>query len=369
MDWQQILGVIFGLVIIYLFLAIRWVNKPFNWVVETNFPGGMHPYPWEPGLRFLWLPIKPLMFVRNRVDMAEKPVTIHMGMKEGLGRPDPVDFKDTKAGVLVQVIYVVRDPIKATYNVQESDLSIVSHDDAGQEVLLHFRGYERATLNRIEAELRSFFGSFKFDDANKDSKRADIEAQVLNNIRQSVLDSWGVEILLVDIIDFVLDEKTAEIRQGRLAAKVKAEVLAVEAGGEKKATITRAEGQRQATITIAHGEREAAQLAGQGEQERIKAVHGAGLDPVHAAAYVIARGANEAIAKGNATIIATSEGGNMNFAATVAGIAKSMGLGGGNTNTPPATPTPPTPIPAGSPAPAAPAPQTPLAPRRRGGKP
>lgn len=362
MDWQQVLGVTFGVLVIYLGLAIRYVDKPFHWVIEINFPGGMNKYVWEPGLRFLWFPIKPFMFVKNKVDMAQKPVTLHMGIKEGIGRPDPVDFKNAKAGVLVQVIYQVTDPVAATYNVQEGDLDIVSHDDAGREVLLHFRGYERATLNRVEAALRTFFGSLEFDAANEDTKKDEIEAGVLAAIKQSVHVDWGVEIKSVDIIDFVLDEETAKIRQGRLAAKVTAEVAVTTAEGEKQAAILRAQGQREATITVAEGDQRAAQLAGQGEKERLEAVAGAGLNSAHAAAYVIARGANDAIAKGNATIIATSEGGNMAFPATVAGLVKGM-MGGGNSNTPPeasggtASPTPPAPTSD---------PQSPLSNRRRG---
>jgi len=364
MDWQQVLGVAFGVLVIYLGLAIRYVDKPFHWVIEINFPGGMHKYIWEPGLRFLWFPIKPFMFVKNRVDMAQKPVTMHMGINEGIGRPDPVDFKDTKAGVLVQVIYQVTDPILATYNVQEGDLDVVSHDDTGKEIFLHFRGYERATLNRAEAALRSFFGSLEFDEANEDAKKEEIEEGVLAAIKQAVSSDWGVEILSVDIIDFVLDEETAKIRQGRLAAKVTAEVAVTTAEGEKQAAILRAQGQKEATITVAEGDQRAAQLAGQGEQERLKAVAGAGLDSAHAAAYVIARGANEAIVKGNATIIATSEGGNMAFPATVAGLVKGM-MGGGNSNTPPEAPDS-----APSPTPPAPTsdPQSPLSNRRRNNK-
>lgn len=362
MDWQQISGVVLGSMTVYAGLAIRYVDKPFHWVIEVNFPGGMHKYVWEPGLRFLWFPVKPFMFVKNKVDMAQKPVTLHMGLNDGIGRPDPVDFKDAKAGVLVQVIYQVTNPVLATYNVQEGDLDIVSHDDAGRELMLHFRGYERATLNRVEAALRSFLGSLDFDDANEDSEKEKIEAKVLAAIQEDVEKDWGVRIISVDIIDFILDDETAKIRQGRLTAKVTAEVAEKIAEGEKKAAILRAQGQKEATITVAEGDQRAAQLAGQGEKERLEAVAGAGLDSAHAAAYVIARGANDAIAKGNATIIATSEGGNMAFPATVAGLVKGM-MGGGNSNTPPeasggtSSPTPPAPTSD---------PQSPLSNRRRG---
>lgn len=363
MDWQQIFGVIFGVLVIYLALAIRWVPRPYHWRIETNFPMiGMRSYEWKPGIHFLWLPIKPLMYIKNRVNMAEKSATLHMGVKDGIGRPDPVDFKDAKAGVLAQVIFQVTDTERATYNVQEEDLSVTSHDDTGKEIQELYRGYERVALNQVEAALRNFFGTLEFNQANQDMKKDDIERNVLALVRNPGGGRWGVVILSIDIIDFILDEATSQIRAQSLAVKIEKEVAITRAEGEKQAAILRAQGQKEATVTVAEGERAAAQLAGFGEQERIVAVHGAGLDPASAAAYVIAREANQAIANGNATIIATSEGGNMNFAATVAGIAKGM-LGGGN-NTPPTPSNPPPPAPAPSPAPVA-TPQTPHTPRRR----
>ncbi len=364
MDWQQILGVIFGALIIYLALAIRYVDRPFHWVVETNFPGGMHPYEWKPGLRLLWLPIAPLMFVKNKVNMAQKPVVLHIGMADGVGRKDAIDFVDTKAGALVQVIYIVQDPLLATYNVQEEDFDVKSHDEAGQEITEHYKGYERATLNRVEAELRSFFGKYKFDEANEDSERDQIEEKVLNKIKPYILQHWGVEVLLIDIIDFSLDEKTATARGERLLATVTADVMKTTAQAESDAMVMRAQGQKESTIRIAQGNQEAAELDGIGEQKRLKALHVAGLDSVQAAAYTVAREANQAIAKGNATIIATSEGGNMNLAATLAGIAKGMNLGGGNQNASP-TPAPSAPTPPAQ----TPAPHTPQSTRRRGNNP
>lgn len=381
MDWQQILGVIFGGVVIYLSCIIRWVNKPFNWVVETNFPGGMHSYVWEPGLHFLWVPIKPLMYVKNKIPVAtDQPFKVQMGSDQGLGDPDPVEFADDSAGVDFQVILRVPDgpaAIKATYGiVDERDLLSRQSTTVSNPEALQLAPYQVASLNRVESFLRSHLGKTKIDEAMGDSERRTIQDNVRSEVTEKIA-AWGVELISISLTNFRLRPETIKIREQLLNSKKAAEAQAQAALGEKQATITIAEGKKSAAITIAEGDREAAKLAGFGEQERILAVHGAGLDPAHAAAYIIAREANQAIAKGNATIIATSEGGNMNFAATVAGIAKGMGFGGGNQNaasTPPvstpAVTTAPTPAPTAPAAtPAAPAPQTPLSPRRRGGKP
>lgn len=314
---SQMIGIFFGVVIIYLALAIRWVPKPYHWVIEINFPGAKTmAYEWEPGIHVLWFPVKPIMFVRSNIDTAQKPVTVHLGMGEGkgVGRPDPIDFKDTKAGAMIQVIYQVIDPVKATYHVQENDLHLKSTDESGQSVPIVFKGYERATLNKLEAELRSLFGSYDFDKANEDKIKTLVEDAVMGNeALHEIIAEWGVKVLVVDIIEFILDKDVSDLRQRRLAAKTQAEVLKTEAEGEKTATITIAEGKKQAAL-----------LAGEGERDRLKVVMAAGLDSQHAAAYVIAQGSIEQLGKANTTIIATSEGGNMSFPATVAGMFKGM---------------------------------------------
>lgn len=369
----SMLGVFLGILILYGSVAIRYVDKPFNWVVETNFPGGMHAYVWKPGLQFLWFPIKPFMFVRNKVPVGtDQPFKVQMGSDQGLGDPDPVEFADDSAGVDFQVILRVPDEEaakKATYGiVDERDLLSRQSTTIANKESLELAPYQVASLNRVESYLRSHLGKVKLDDAMSDSERKTIQDNVRNEVSEKIAD-WGVELVSISITNFRLREATVNIREQLLNATKAAQAQAEAAIGEKNATITIAEGKKQAAITIAQGEREAAKLAGLGEQERIVAVAGAGLDPVHAAAYVVARGANESIAKGNATIIATSEGGNMSFAATVAGIAKGM-MGGSNSNTPsttpPAAPTPP--AAAGAPPTAAPAPQAPLSQRKRGGK-
>lgn len=335
MENAQVIEILLGIAILYLSLAIRWVPKPYNWVIEINFPFPGVPttsYVWKPGLHILWFPVKPIMFVRSKINMAQKPLTLHMGMSSGAGRPDPVDFQDTKAGVLAQIIYQVVDPVKATYHVQEIDLVIESIDETGQTVSVVLKGYERATINKVEADLRSFFGHYEFDEANEDSTKTEIEEGILTRDVDIILTDWGVKVLVVDIIDFILDPDTAAIRQRRLLAKTTAEVQKTEAEGEKTATITIAEGKKQAAL-----------LAGQGELERLNAIKEVGLTPEHAAAYVLAQGSTEALGKTTTTVIATSEGGNLSQLASMAGMLKGV-LGGRNESpspTPSAPATPP----------------------------
>lgn len=322
-------GVLIGVLILYLSLAIRWVPKPYNWIIEMNFPGRpTGSYTWGPGLRILWLPIKPIMFVREKIDMAQKPITLHIGMPTGVGRPDPVDFKDIKAGALVQVIYQVIDPLLATYAVQEHDLNITSIDEVGQETSITLKGYERASLNKIEADLRSFFGRYKFDDANQDLAKTEIETGVLA-IGREALKNWGIMVHLIDIIDFILGPEAAALREQRLAADIQAEIY-----------IKEAEGQKTATITLAEGNKQAAQMAGEGEGNRLRAVMGIGLLPHEAAAYVLAQESTKALAQAKTTVIATSEGGNMSQLASLGGMMKGI-FGGGQQPPSPSAPTEP----------------------------
>ncbi len=371
MDWLQILGVIFGALIIYLTLAIRWVPKPFNWVIETNFPGGMHSYVWEPGLHFLWIPIKPIMYVKNKVPVnTDQPFKVQMGSDQGLGDPDPVEFADDSAGVDFQVILRVPDgasAIKATYGiVDERDLLSRQSTTMSNPEALQLAPYQVASLNRVESFLRSHLGKTKIDEAMGDSERRTIQDNVRAEVTEKIA-AWGVELVSISLTNFRLRPETLKIREQLLNSKKAAEAQAQAALGERQATITIAEGKKIAAITIAEGERDAARLAGLGEQERIVAVHGAGLDPAHAAAYIIAREANQAIAKGNSTIIATSENGSMNLVATAAGIFKGM-MGGGNSTATSMPATPPTPsAPASTPPAVSPTPTPPLSPRRRGG--
>ncbi|OGI16164.1 MAG: hypothetical protein A2878_03380 [Candidatus Moranbacteria bacterium RIFCSPHIGHO2_01_FULL_54_31] len=332
--------VVIGILVLYLSLAIKWTHKPDNWVIEINlFPGiPTIAYPWEPGLHILWFPIKPIMFVRNRLNVAEKPITIHMGMGEGkgVGRPDPIDFADMQAGALIQVIYQVINPLLATYAVEETDLQLKSTNESGQSISIVLKGYERATLNKLEAEFRSLFGSYDFNVANTDKMKTIVEKKVMGNkTLHAMFAGWGVKIITVDIIEFILAEKESAIRLRRLAATTDAQVL-----------IIGAESQKTAEITIAEGEKQAASLAGEGEFARIKAVAGAGLDPANAAAYVLAQGSTKALAKTSTTVIATSESGMLSQLASMAGMVKGV-LDGGNqppSPTPPASPASDTPV-------------------------
>lgn len=351
-------GIFLGVVIIYLSIAIRWVPKPQYWVIEYNFPGmGTRNSIWKPGLHILWIPIPPLMYVRGKEPYSQQPFDVQMGSNEGLGDPDPVEFKDDSAGVNLQIIlqiddgrsdkdkqtwkeeryeeYLEKNVLRATYAlIPEADLIRFQSSTLPDPPETKLKSYQRAALNRVQSYLRAYFGGIGIDDAVKNSeKRKEIETEVCLAIDEKVK-QWGVRVVSVAITNFILREETLTARRRLLDAEKTSEV-----------TMKVAEGQAAALVTIATAQKKAATLGGEGEMGRIKALKKVGFEAGHAAAYVVAQGSIQELGKANTTIIATSEGGNMSFPATVAGMFKGMFGGNQSSPTPPAPPTDSSPTP------------------------
>jgi regulator of protease activity HflC (stomatin/prohibitin superfamily) len=354
MEWNS--GLVWlGVLVIYLSFVIRWVRKPLHYVVEYNVPGfETRAFTWGPGLHFLWIPIPPLMFVREAIPVdALQPFKLQMGTNQGLGSADPVEFKDDSAGVDIQIMLKVEDEeaaIAATYKVIDiADLIERQTSPTPDETQL--KPYQRAALNHVESYLRSHLGQIKLDDAIGNVERERIQEEVRTEIGQRIK-VWGVTLVSVAITDFHLREETIKIRQELITATKKVE-------GEieiAKGRITVATAHKEATIITAEGEAAASKLAGQGEADRLKTIReGSQLDPTQAAAYELARLNAQALREGNTTVVATSEGGSLSQLASMAGMVKGV-FGGGNQTPPPA------PAPSGSPDPSDP--QTPLSIRR-----
>jgi len=299
----SILLAILGLVIIYLSLAIKYVNPPFRWVIEKNFPGkGTTKEIWDPGLRFLWFPIKPLMFVRNKLFCADKKILVTMGIDDGNpGDPSLVEFKDASAIVKIQLILKVFDPIMATYAVDN---------------------YEQASIDRAEATYRRTFAGMLLDEAMVNiSERSRIAQEAFKDINRAIK-KWGVVLTNpqkeVTILDFVLSDDLVKQRQLILNAEKEYQKSLKDAKAAKKVAILTAEGKAKATLLLREAE-------GKGEGDKIKLLMDqVGLSREEAVAYLLQLGMIDAV-KGS-TLIATSEGGDLNFpikmAATMAAVQK-----------------------------------------------
>ncbi|HUD08521.1 MAG TPA: SPFH domain-containing protein [Candidatus Saccharimonadales bacterium] len=289
---------IIGIVVIYLSAVIRYVPPPFEWVIEENFPGSDTVKKiWKPGLHLLWFPIKPFMFVRNKLYCADKKILITIGVAdENPGDASLVEFKDTSAGVRTQAILKVLDPIKATYMVDD---------------------YEKAALNKIEADFRRIMSTMKLDDAMSNiCMRTQIAAETFKNVNKAIA-RWGVKLTNpgdeITIIDFVLQQSTLDDRAKILTAQKDHDAKIKNAEATRRETILIKEGEAKGIILVADAE-------GKGEADKVTILaKKLGLPNEQVIDYLLKLGMLKAI--DGSTIIATSEGGLLN---TPIGLAQTM---------------------------------------------
>ena len=272
--------ILFGCIVVYLTATFRYVPMPEKWVVERNYPGKETDKiikVWEPGIHFLWLPVKPFMFIKKKIYCADEDILITIGVTdENEGGESLIEFEDVSAGVHVQLILRVIDPIKATYEIEN---------------------YRRASIDRVEANFRKAAGTMKLDKIMNDKKAQNRIAKSAFRDVNTAIEKWGVAVVNpgeeITILDFILNTKTIEQRDKLLAAQKDAQVK-----------ITLAEATKQESVLLGEGQ-------GIGEFKKIEALaKSLGITNKEAITYLLKNKMIDAV-KGS-TIIATSEGGNLN---------------------------------------------------------
>lgn len=311
--WELLIGIILvpvAFVVAYLFAIMRYVKPPEEWVVEINIPGkDTKKIKWEPGLHFLWVPIRPFMYVRSKVPVNKQKEVLRVGEEEGLGTSGKIELANASAAIVAQVVFRVIDPIAATYEIDD---------------------YRSAVINKIESLIRQLLGGKDLDEALKEDTKKNITDYIKdesnsNGIR-SLMASWGVELDDVSIIDFVLDEETDRKRREILNAKKDADAEVLRAKGRKKARVAEAKGEAEAIRLMAEAERIRQALLGEGQGDYIKAIAdktGSSIEEVMA--FIRSEQFFEAI-KGS-TIFSMSEGGGLNFPASFAAVFKAFSEG------------------------------------------
>ena len=290
MNYMSIGLIFLGILVIYLSAVIRYVKPPFEWVIESNLPWEKETQKqvWKGGLHFLWFPIPPFMYVRNKIYCGDVKKILTIGVADkNPGNPSLVEFSDTSASVIAQVILRVTDPIKATYEIE-----------AGE--------YESAALERIEGNFRKILSGMTLDVAmsNVDA-RSEISKKAFQEVNKAIK-KWGVAIVNankeIPIIDFIVQDSDLLER-----AKI------LKAEKDYKVTIKTAEATKQRTVL---------ERSGEGEGEAIKVsllAEKLGIENAQAADYLLRKDMIEAVK--SSTLIATSEGGNLN---TPVGLAQTM---------------------------------------------
>jgi regulator of protease activity HflC (stomatin/prohibitin superfamily) len=158
--------------------------------------------------------------------------------------PQPVISRDNVTMAVDAVIYyVVVDPVRATYEVQN----------------LRW-GIEQLTLSA----LRNVIGSLDLDHTL--TSRDTINTQLRSALDTST-QQWGVKVMRVELKNINPPQEIKLTMEKQMTAERTRRAVVTTAEGEKAAAILRAEGEKQSRIVSAEGGKQAAILAAEGQAE------------------------------------------------------------------------------------------------------
>ncbi len=181
--------------------------------------------------------------VRSTLDLREQITPI---------QPQSVISRDNVTMEVDAVIYyVVMDPIRATYEVQNLGW-----------------GIEQLTLSA----LRNVIGSLDLDHTL--SSRDNINTQIRAALDVST-QPWGIKVLRVELKNINPPQEIKLTMEKQMTAERSRRAVVTTAEGEKAAAILRAEGQKQSKIVSAEGEKQSAILSAEGLAEAKLKVAGA----------------------------------------------------------------------------------------------
>ena len=200
--------VIFLVVLVTLFQAVRMVPQGSKWVVERL--GKFH-RALSPGLNLLIPYIDKVAFKATTKD-----IVLEIPSQE-------VITKDNVVIVANAVAYInILNPEKAVYGVED---------------------YELAIRTLVQTSLRSIVGEMTLDDAlsSRDRIKAKLKAQISDDIAD-----WGITLKTVEIQDIQPSGTMQQAMEEQAAAE-----------RQRRATVTRADGEKTAAILEADGRLEA----------------------------------------------------------------------------------------------------------------
>ena len=173
--------------------------------------------------------------VRATIDLREQITQIE---------PQPVITRDNVTMKVDAVIYfVIADPVRSTYEVQNLDW-----------------GIEQLTLSG----LRNVIGALDLDHTL--TSRDTINTQLRAALDQAT-QQWGVKIMRVELKNIDPPQDIKLTMEKQMTAERTRRATVTQAEGEKAAAILRAEGQKQSLIVSAEGQKQSAILAAEGQAE------------------------------------------------------------------------------------------------------
>lgn len=200
--------------------------------------------------------------VRDTLDLREQITQIE---------PQPVITRDNVTMEVDAVIYyLVGDPVRATYEVQN----------------LRW-GIEQLTLSA----LRNVVGAMDLDHTL--SSRDNINTQ-LRAALDTATQQWGVKVIRVELKNINPPSEVKLTMEKQMTAERSRRAVVTTAEGEKSSAILRAEGQKQSKIVSAEGEKASAILAAEGQAEARLRVAQAEAQALQMVAQAVGASANPA---------------------------------------------------------------------------
>ena len=201
-------SILFLVVLITLFKAVRLVPQGSKWVVQRL---GKFQTSLSPGLNFL-IPFVDVVAFKATT----KDIVLEIPSQEVITRDNVVIIANAVA--YINII----SPEKAVYGVED---------------------YELAIRTLVQTSLRSIVGEMSLDDAL--SSREQIKANLKISISDDIAD-WGITLKSVEIQDIQPSDTMQSAMEEQAAAE-----------RQRRATVTRADGEKTAKILEADGRLEA----------------------------------------------------------------------------------------------------------------
>lgn len=173
--------------------------------------------------------------VRATIDLREQITAIE---------PQPVITRDNVTmGVDAVIYYLIVDPVRATYEVQNLKW-----------------GIDQLTLSA----LRNVIGAMDLDHTltSRDTINTQLRAAL-----DAATQQWGVKVIRVELKNINPPEEIRLTMEKQMTAERNRRAVVTAAEGEKSSAILRAEGQRQSQIISAEGQKQSAILAAEGQAE------------------------------------------------------------------------------------------------------
>ncbi|MSM41467.1 MAG: hypothetical protein GJT30_17755 [Geobacter sp.] len=203
-----VLGVLFALVLVTIFMGVRLVPQGYEFVVQRL---GKYHSTLKPGLNFI-IPYVDIVAYR----LTTKDIPLDIGAQEAITKDNAVIV--TNAIAFIKIV----DPVKAVYGISN---------------------YEYAIQNLVMTSLRAIIGEMELDRAL--SSRDIIKARLKDIISEDVTD-WGILVKSVEIQDIKPSDSMQKAMEQQATAERLKRAMILEAEGKKEAMIREAEGKLEA---------------------------------------------------------------------------------------------------------------------------